>query len=198
MSRIPRKQKNTPDPKRSFGAPVRLWKSLPPAIRFVLSFIACLIVLGSGYAYLSAEFDKNMLWFLEMTASISGWIISLFDSGVSYWGKSIAYEGFSVRIIDECTGLLEMVIYSSAVLAFSTSIRKKLIGLAFGVPLIYLFNIIRIVVLVVVGAMSRRLFDFLHLYFWQVTLIIIIASVWVGWLYLVVYREKKRPVAVSS
>ena len=106
-------------------------------------------------------------------------------------------QGFAVEIIDECTGLLEIVIFMAAVLSFGTTIRKKALGLLLGIPAIYLFNVLRIIVLVLVGAYWPGAFDFMHTYFWQVTLILMIGSVWVGWLYLVVYREK-NPVAVSS
>jgi archaeosortase B (VPXXXP-CTERM-specific) len=102
-----------------------------------------------------------------------------------------------VEIIDECTGLFEMLIYIAAVAAFSTSIRKRLLGMAIGIPAIFLFNLARIIFLLLAGAYSKSLFDFMHLYFWQATLIIMISSVWIGWLYLVVYREK-RTLEVSS
>jgi len=170
---------------------------LSPAVRFILTFVVLLVVIGGAYAYLSARFHDNMLWVMDATAAVSGGIASVFSSDVTWSGQYITYRGFAVQIIDECTGLLEMVIYLAAMLAFSTSLKNKALGLAFGVPAIYLFNIIRIWVLLISGAYSKALFDFMHLYFWQATLIIMIATVWVGWLYLVVFREEKRTLAVS-
>ncbi len=170
---------------------------MPPAIRFVLTFIISLAVLGYIYSYFTAKYHDDLTVIMEATATFSGWIASLFSNEVTYSGKYVTYQGFAVEIIDECTGMLEMVIYLAAVISFSTSIKKKLIGVLIGIPAIYLFNILRIFVLLVAGASSQKAFDFMHLYFWQATLIIMIATVWVGWLYLVVYREK-RPVAVSG
>jgi len=171
--------------------------TLSPALKFVLSFLVSLAVLGLAYSHLTAKYHEHMEWLMDATATATGAAVSVFSDGVYCSGKFVSYNGFSVEIIDECTGLLEMVIYLAAVVSFSASIRKKLIGIATGVPAIYLFNLLRIVVLLVVGSMSKRLFDFMHLYFWQATLILMIATVWIGWLILVVYREKK-PVAVSS
>ncbi len=122
----------------------------------------------------------------------------MFSDGVAYAGDTITYQGFSVRIIDECTGLFEMVIYLVAVGAVATSYRRKLLGVVIGLPIIYLFNVIRIWVLLLAGAWSYEVFDFLHLYLWQATLILIIGTVWISWLYLVVFREKKGPLAVSG
>lgn len=172
-------------------------RSLNPAVRFVLLFLLLVTILGLLYAHLTASYHEKIAWIMDLTAVLSSWVVSILPGESYRLGTVCSYNGFSVEIIDECTGLLEMVIYSAAVLAFSTSIRNKLIGLAIGVPAIFLFNLIRIVVLLLVGAYSHSLFEFMHLYFWQATLIIMIASVWIGWLYLVVFREK-RSLAVSN
>jgi len=170
---------------------------LNPALKFVLLFVIILVVLGYSYAYVTASHIDKMESFLVFTTTLTGGFASIFSGEVHYYSKFITYKGFSVEIIDECTGLLEIVIYLSAVLAFSTTIKKKLLGIAIGVPAILIFNIIRIFVLLIVGAHSKSVFDFMHLYFWQATLIIMIGSIWIGWLYLVVFREK-RSVAVST
>jgi exosortase H (IPTLxxWG-CTERM-specific) len=138
-----------------------------------------------------------MLWLMTSTAFICGNFLSVFTDNTGYDGVFVSFKGFPVEIIDECTGLFEMLIYIAAVISFSTTIRKKLIGIAIGIPAIYIFNVIRIIILLVVGAGSQKAFEFMHLYLWQVTLIIMIAAIWVGWLYLVVYREK-RTVVVSD
>jgi exosortase H (IPTLxxWG-CTERM-specific) len=181
----------------SKSAPRKKLLNLPPALKFVLSFLLSLAILGLAYSYLTAKYHDNILWLMDLTATACGFVLSIFSNAVNYSGKYVSYNGFSVEIIDECTGLLEMVIYLAAVVSFSASIRKKLIGIVTGVPAIYLFNILRIIALLIAGSMSKSVFDFMHLYFWQATLILMIATVWIGWLVLVVYREKK-PVAVSS
>ncbi len=169
---------------------------LSPVLKFVLTFVVSLAVLGTVYAHLSATYDDQLLWLMEGTATLAGAFTSIFSDDADYYGRICSFRGFTVEVIDECTGLLEMVIYLAAVVSFSTTIRKKLLGLALGIPAIYVFNLVRIIALLVVGSFSRGLFDFMHLYFWQGTMIIMIGSVWIGWLYLVVYREK-RPAPLS-
>jgi len=173
------------------------WSKLSPALRFVLTFSVSLLVLGSAYSVLTARYD-DLEWLLNLTASIAGGIASLFSDSVSFSGHFISCHGFSVEIIDECTGLLEMVIYCAAVISFSTSFRKKLIGIAAGVPAVYLFNILRIILLLVAGASSQELFRFMHLYFWQVTLVLMIGTIWLCWLRFVVFREEKGTVEVPA
>ena len=61
-------------------------------------------------------------------------------------------------------------------------------------PILYAFNILRILVLLLVGRYQHDLFDFMHLYFWQATLILMITSVWLLWIFKVVrYGESNTP-----
>ena len=41
-------------------------------------------------------------------------------------------------IMDECTGIYEIFVYTAAVLAFPTGMKKKAVGIAFGIPLLVL------------------------------------------------------------
>ncbi|MFP8880577.1 MAG: exosortase H, partial [Myxococcota bacterium] len=123
------------------------------------------------------------------TAKLEYFMLLPFTDDVSTNGTLVVFKGFSVKIIEECTGVYEALIFSSAVLAFPTTWAKRGIGFAFGVPAIYAFNAIRIMVLIVVGRFYPSTFEFMHLYFWQATLIVMITSVWSLWIFKVVLRE---------
>ena len=165
--------------------------NISPVTRFVLVFLILLILISIGFSQLFTRFHDNFLWLMDSTASICGGTMSLFSDDVACQDRFISYKEFPIEIIDECTGLFEMLIFLATVFSFPTSIRNKLIGVLIGVPIIYIFNIIRIIVLLIAGAYSRAAFDFMHLYLWQVTLIIMIGSIWIGWLYLFVDQEKR-------
>jgi exosortase H (IPTLxxWG-CTERM-specific) len=168
-----------------------------PIVRFVILFLVLLVLISAGFSQLFTRYHDKVLWLMEGTAYITGAAVSLFSDNVYYDGVHVSYKGFSIEIIDECTGLFEMLIFLAAVFSFPTTIKKKMIGVLMGLPAIFVFNLVRIAILLVVGAYSWATFNFMHLYLWQVTLIIMISTVWILWLYLVVYREKK-PVAVSD
>jgi exosortase/archaeosortase family protein len=57
------------------------------------------------------------------------------------------------------------------------------------VPTIYAFNLARIVMLLWVGRHANDYFEFIHVYFWQATLILVITSLWLVWIHLVVGDE---------
>jgi exosortase H (IPTLxxWG-CTERM-specific) len=166
-------------------------------IMFVVSFLVILTVGAVLYPYFSISMAEELRGFMALTATICGGIMDLFSGNVNVVDRYMTFRGFSVEIIEECTGIFEMLIFLAALLSYPASWRSKLIGALSGLPLLYLFNIARIVFLSVVGVYYRNLFEFMHLYFWQATLILMITTVWVLWILLVVSREKKSAALLS-
>lgn len=162
-----------------------------PAYRFVILFLVYLAIVAVVYPLITNEFYFIVEGMMVGTAQIEGFILGIFSPDTGASGKLVTFKHFPVKIIEECTGIYEILIFIAAVMAFPTTIKKKGIGLAFGIPLMYLFNILRILVLIIVGAYYYEVFDFMHLYFWQVTLILMITSVWVLWILKVVKHEEK-------
>ncbi len=161
-----------------------------PAYRFVLLFLPYLGIVSIGYPAFVRRHNPIIQAFIKATAAIEYWILLPFSSKMSLNGKVVVFNDFGVTIIDECTGIYEMLIFSAAVLAFPTSWKKKFLGLLLGNPLIYLFNIVRIAMLIVVGHYYSAAFEFMHLYFWQATMIVMITSVWLLWIVKVVRSEE--------
>lgn len=176
-----------PEPEGLRQRIVGIWKN--PAYRFVLLFIPYLVVVSIGYPMVVEHMSAVVQAFILWTAELDYQLLSLFSNDVRIDGKTVRFGDFVVRIIDECTGIYEMLIFSAAVLAFPTNWRSKMIGLLGGCPLIYVFNVLRIAGLIVVGRYWHVAFDFMHLYFWQVTMIAMITSVWLLWILKVVNRE---------
>jgi len=124
------------------------------------------------------------------TAHIVYAVLAPFSSAARVGPEAIVRFGsFSVTIIEECTGVYEMLILGAALLAYPTRWRNTLLGFAIGIPMIYVMNVARIVALLIIGRYSSNWFDFMHVYFWQVTMIVMIASAWMAWLWWVVRDE---------
>lgn len=43
--------------------------AIPPALKFVLSFLLSLAVLGLAYSHLTARYHDNLLWLMDVTAT---------------------------------------------------------------------------------------------------------------------------------
>jgi archaeosortase B (VPXXXP-CTERM-specific) len=167
-----------------------VWRN--PAYRFVLLFLPYLAVVSIGYPLFVRHYNPVVQWFILLTARVEYWLFRIFTADVRVDEKLVFLGSFAVKIIDECTGIYEMLIFAAAVLAFPTTLVKKGLGLVLGCPLIYVFNVLRIAVLILVGRFWPRGFDFMHLYFWQATMIVMITAVWLIWITLVVRHEKVR------
>ena len=126
-------------------------------------------------------------WLSLATAAVVHSLLGLFvNTGLD--GALVSYDGFPVEIVGECVGVYEVVIFCACVLAYPASLRAKLIGLPLGTVAILIFNLVRIIGLLIVGRHQPALFDFFHLYFWQGTLVLLVAAVWLAWLQLIVRR----------
>jgi len=168
--------------------PLRAWLA-NPQLRYPLLVLLYLVIVGSLVSF-SFERLQPFLGQLEVfTAASVAAFMSLFTSAMTTHGDLVTYDGFSVSIIIECVGILEMLIYSACVLAFPAPWRARAIGVPAGCFAIFAFNVLRIATLLVVGRHWYAAFDFFHLYFWQATLIAMIVGVLYGWIRLCVRQR---------
>jgi archaeosortase B (VPXXXP-CTERM-specific) len=166
-------------------------KGYKAIIRFCLIFLGLLIVLTTTFPFLSDKFNPQLTWLMVVTADLTGFFLKLFGMTVNVSGRVVSLNNFSMEVVGECTGLYEMLIFLAAMIAYPSSYKKKLIGAGLGLPLLYVINIIRMMFIAIVGNWSPKSFDFMHMYFWQVAMILIILAVWVLWIEKVVHYERK-------
>ncbi|MBI2432509.1 MAG: archaeosortase/exosortase family protein [Candidatus Hydrogenedentes bacterium] len=108
---------------------------------------------------------------------------------------------FTFIVIPECGAFEVMAIFLAAVIGFPTSLRKRLLGLLLGMPVLYVVNIMRLSCLAVIGALSGsgEWFDFAHNYVWQAIYIVFVVAVWLAWVEYIVKRngrwQRREPAA---
>ncbi|MFK7898180.1 MAG: archaeosortase/exosortase family protein [Myxococcota bacterium] len=173
-----------------------IWEN--PQIRYPLLVLVYLVVVGSLFNAFYAELRPLLASLEEFTAKTVYALMGVFSDQMKTRGNLVTYSGFSVSIIIECVGLLEMLIYSACVLAFPAAWSARLWGVPLGCFAIFAFNILRIVTLLLVGRHWNEAFDFFHVYFWQATLIAMIVSVLYGWIRLFVPRSEPTANAAAS
>jgi archaeosortase B (VPXXXP-CTERM-specific) len=172
-------------------------KSHRAIVKFCLIFLALLLVLAFVFPFLTDKFNPQLTWLMAATAEVTGWCLRLLGLAARVNGRIVSLPNFSIEVVGECTGLYEMLIFLAAVIAYPSGWRKKVLGAGLGIPLLYLINIVRMVFITAVGNWSPSSFEFMHLYFWQVAMILIIVAVWVLWIEKVVHRERKTVVVHS-
>lgn len=159
-----------------------------PQLRYPLLVLLYLTVAGGATSLFFDALRPTLDRLEVLTAQAVSGFMAIFTSKMSTSGDLVTYDGFSVSIIIECVGILEMIIYSACVLAFPASARARAIGVPAGCAAIFSFNVLRIATLLVVGRHWHAAFDFFHLYFWQATLIAMIVGVLYAWIRLCVRR----------
>lgn len=90
-----------------------------------------------------------------------------------------------LKIILECTGLYEMIIFSAMVLSYPTNIKNKIYGIVSGIAIIYVLNMLRLVSISWVLVYHVDRFDFVDRYLWQISLVVFISVTYTMWLRLI-------------
>ena len=159
-----------------------------PILRFVLIF-GLLMALFYGFCYRQVTTEslggKLLESHLNGYASASGWVLRCLGHDITVSDQQISSPGFSVRIVRGCDGMEVTALFVSAVIALPARWWRKLVGVAGGVVLLGLVNLVRIVTLFYVGIyFSKETFDTMHYGVWQAVIVlcaILLWSLWAWW-----------------
>lgn len=156
----------------------KLWTALMFLVRLLILSIPLYMVLWLNMSLLPlqnmvADHSVQILEAVGISTARDGLIISC---GVS--------DPFIFYIGPDCTGWKSMLCFFALVFAtMGVSMRKRILGVVVGIPLIYTGNIIRIVVVVLAeksyGPEAAML---IHDWLWQAGLLGLVLVVWFAWL----------------
>ncbi len=161
-----------------------LYQKNKSTVNFVLLF-SLFIIIAHLIVFL-IQITDFIVVLNNMTARLVFLSLRTFTSEVIMNNEVLIWGNFSLKIITECTGLFLFIVYAGAVVSFPTTWRKKALGLL-GLPALFLLNLVRLLVLMLIGRYYRSAFDFVHHYLWQTTFIIAVIAVWMVWVELVVH-----------
>ncbi len=157
-----------------------VWVRQRPLVR------AWLVLLGTILAFLVLQplliHIGFVRWANEITAQLLALALRLLGNPSSAEGTLVRSELFSLEIIFECTAILPIVLFISAVAATPFEAKAKLWALAWGLPAIVIFNLIRLVSLVYIGHLMPRVFETVHVMIWQPLVILFAVALWFVWL----------------
>ena len=147
----------------------------------VIKFVALFIAFCSIFYLIYYHFMDRFVFLENVTASLLGFSLRIFGLDVIVNGNDVVFDGFALKIIEECTAMFGSIVYASCTLAYPADIRKKIIGIAFGIPCLYIINMVRLVVIAFVGLLSPEMFDYVHTYLWQTIFIVFVIIIWLIW-----------------
>lgn len=168
-------------------------------IRFTLIFIVLLPTLF--LLELIGPVERHVIDpFTSLLAWISTSLIQFFDANVVAHGKSIynATTGVGVTIERGCNGIEAVIILISAIVAFPSPLKHKLVGLVIGFFAIQSLNLVRIISLFYLNQYSQVWFEWFHLYLWQALIILDALVVWLIWLRYLPPPQRRDPPPPAS
>lgn len=116
----------------------------------------------------------------ECTARLAAAALAAFGSAQAI-GAKLQFNGFVVIVVDACDGVLPILIYIAAILAFPSRFTHKAWGILIGLPAVLLVNLVRVITLMIVGARWPSVFEQVHLYVWQACVIAFALAAWIVW-----------------
>lgn len=146
-------------------------------------FPVAFIVLAELLLVLIAHLPENCLDFwCTAVMGITRIIGTIVGLKVVNQADIMTVNGFAMRIITHCTAIHYIAILSSAMLLSTWhSLRYRINGLVIAIPLLVLFNSIRLLLTGLAGAVSPLAFSFVHDYLWVTVFILVTFGAWIVW-----------------
>ena len=166
-------------------------------VKFLTFFAAIYCVLHGAYLLIPDEVLKEKIYY-QGIVSISAELINLFSNEhVNAHHNILSSSKAALEVVRGCDGAGTLFLIIAATIAFSCSIKHKLVGLLSGVALVYLLNQIRIVGLYFVVAYQRSWFEPIHTYF-APSLIVLICILYFAWWSIYGQAKESQPQADES
>lgn len=149
----------------------------------VRAWLTLVGIIGAFFLLQPLLFEIGFIrWANESTARLLALTLTLLGNPSTASGTLVRSELFSLEIVFECTAILPLVLFVAAVAATPTRMPARLLALAWGIPAIAFFNLIRLASLVYIGRLAPHAFETAHLLVWQPLTILCAVALWLLWL----------------
>lgn len=150
----------------------------PPARGFLIRFVAGTLAGIAAIAWIPALSAVSIAFTVRHAATagrLLGW-------PVRGEGETLAWNGLRLEIVPDCTPLVPMVLLASAILAYPAPWRRRAAGIAAVWPLLWLYNLARVLAMVAVVERRPGWFEFTHVYLWQAVTLAACVGLFALWL----------------
>ena len=114
--------------------------------------------------------------------SVSAGILSFFGETVFVYDRVVGITGLrGIEIVDGCNGIAAIGLFLGFIIAYPGKWAPRILFSIFGILVIYIVNVARIVTLAYIQAYWPQAFDFAHDYSTTAIFYIIIFILWMIW-----------------
>jgi exosortase H (IPTLxxWG-CTERM-specific) len=189
---MPRRRRHAAASQPSSGPPAardERRRRLPPAARYVLAFAGAATVLFGLYQLTEATHRFAVV--NRCNAALCGGVLRGVGVDAQRNGTMLRLPGGGMEIISECSAIYVAILFAAAVIAFPTTWRARLRGLAVGLPILFAVNLLRLATLGLVIRYRAALLPLFHEYLWQVLFVIVVTALYVAWIERIVPRATR-------
>lgn len=134
------------------------------------------IWLGTGYLYPLSWLAARFLDFIGLPTTLDP---SLLSRGTC----ALLMERAVFHVTYDCAGLFALFVYAAAVLAHPATAAWRVLGVLAGAGALFVYGVLRLVILALVGHLAPSWLSFLHLYLlvlMNVGFVVFLWATWVG------------------
>jgi exosortase/archaeosortase family protein len=125
------------------------------------------------------------------TAALSAALIGLVHIPVTLSGIQLTIPSRVLEIDVDCTAIQLAALYSALVIAYPVPPKTRLLGIAVGLPTIFVANLARLLAVAVISEhASENTFAFAHDFLFKVVMMLVIIGLWGWWLQMA--RQRAR------
>lgn len=149
----------------------------------ILFFFTKLLVLSIPM-YLIIFLNIDLVFLRKLTKFFVIKVLSSLSIKTITMGDMVIAKNFMFIIGDDCTAWKGMFFLIALILSFSNrKIKHKIYGIITFIPIIFLFNIIRIISIVLIAVNIGQMYvDIIHNYVWQTSMVLFIIACWYIWI----------------
>lgn len=101
--------------------------------------------------------------YLRFCAELSTGLLNLIGEDIILAGRTLrSTTGSMVTVVEGCDALRIYSVLAAAIIAYDSTIKQKITGIVIGVSMMFLFNIVRISLLLWVDIHFTAVFDLFH------------------------------------
>ncbi len=144
-------------------------------------FVGCYALLNYGYFKIPVDMFMNVIYYhgvVTICADLINMVAPL-EQVLAQQNHLLSTKA-NLEIVRGCDGAGVLFLVVSAIVAFPSTFRRKLIGLLLGVGLIYLLNLLRISALYFIIAYQPDWFLLVHVYL-APTLMVMVGCCYFAW-----------------
>lgn len=157
-----------------------------PVTLFVVKALSIFIVWYVLYEMWLLPDGRLDLWLSHNIVGVSKGLIQWI--GYETWSVNRIIgigENAGIELVDGCTGISAIGLFLGFILAYPGDWKKRVSYSLFGIGVIYIVNILRIVVLAITQEEWIEFFDFTHDYSTTAIFYLVIFGLWVIWVQLI-------------